>query len=228
MMGRTLRWKNSPALPGKAYCPTKVEQLANCISHVPCVPLGVVGMIRLYSKADTYSELVAAIVYGLAIVSLFFASSVFHLFSLFCINGRLCYTLQICDRIVICLFIAASYTPWLLLRDFHASWGLTTLWSVWIAALFGCAFQYIYLDRFKSIELMIYLAISICPAYSFLYMHEQSGLPMLLSGAFVYLSGVIFFKLDGHLPLAHAIWHCFVFIATLLQFNAVETFLLTN
>ncbi|RTG85538.1 uncharacterized protein DC041_0002892 [Schistosoma bovis] len=39
-------------------------------------------------------------------------------------------------------------------------------------------------------------------------MHEQSGLPLLFTGAFVYLSGVIFFKLDGHIPLAHAIWHC--------------------
>ncbi|CAH8543012.1 unnamed protein product [Schistosoma guineensis] len=227
-MGRTWRWKNSPAQPGKAYHPTTVEHLANCISHVPCVPLGVAGMIRLYSKADTYSKSVAAIVYGLAIVSLFFASSVFHLFSLFYINGRLRSTLQLCDRIVICLFIAASYTPWLLLRDFHASWGLTTLWSVWIAAIFGGAFQYVYLDRFKSVELMIYLAISICPAYSFIYMHEQSGLPLLFTGAFVYLSGVIFFKLDGHIPLAHAIWHCCVFIATFLQFNAVDTFLLTN
>ncbi|CAH8564881.1 unnamed protein product [Schistosoma bovis] len=228
IMGRTWRWKNSPAQPGKAYHPTTVEHLANCISHVPCVPLGVAGMIRLYSKADTYSKSVAAIVYGLAIVSLFFASSVFHLFSLFYINGRLRSTLQLCDRIVICLFIAASYTPWLLLRDFHASWGLTTLWSVWIAAIFGGAFQYVYLDRFKSVELMIYLAISICPAYSFIYMHEQSGLPLLFTGAFVYLSGVIFFKLDGHIPLAHAIWHCCVFIATFLQFNAVDTFLLTN
>uniref|UniRef100_A0A5K4F5P2 Uncharacterized protein n=2 Tax=Schistosoma mansoni TaxID=6183 RepID=A0A5K4F5P2_SCHMA len=227
-MGRTWKWKNSPAQPGKAYHPTTVEHLANCISHVPCVPLGVAGMIKLCSKADTYSKSVAAIVYGLAIVSLFFASSVFHLFSLFYINGRLRSTLQLCDRIVICLFIAASYTPWLLLRDFHASWGLTALWSVWIAAIFGGAFQYVYLDRFQSVELMIYLAISICPAYSFIYMHEQSGLPLLITGALFYLFGVIFFKLDGHIPLAHAIWHCCVFIAIFLQFNAVDTFLITN
>ncbi|VDQ02871.1 unnamed protein product [Trichobilharzia regenti] len=58
--------------------------------------------------------------------------------------------------------------------------------------------------------------------------HERSGLPMMMMGAFVYLSGVIFFKLDGRIPLAHAIWHCFVFIATFLQYSAVETFLLTD
>ncbi|CAH8578530.1 unnamed protein product [Heterobilharzia americana] len=227
-MGRNLRWKNAPAPPGKAYCPTTVEQWANCLSHLPCVPLGIAGMVRLYSKADTYSESIAAIVYGLAIVSLFLASSVFHMFSLFCCNRHLRSKLQVCDRIVICLFIPASYTPWLLLRDFHASWGLTTLWSVWIAAIFGCAFQYIYVDRYKSVELLVYLAISICPAYSFIYMHEQSGLSIVLLGAIVYLSGVIFFKLDGHIPLAHAIWHCFVFIATFLQFTAVDTFLLSD
>nr|CAH8859855.1 unnamed protein product [Trichobilharzia regenti] len=227
-MCRHVRWKNEPALPGKAYCPTTIEQLANCISHLPCIPFGVIGMLRLYSKADTYSESIAAIVYGFAIISLFLASSVFHVFCLFHSKGRLRDTLQVCDRIVICLFIAASYTPWLLLRDFHASWGLTTLWSVWIAAILGCAFEYVYVDRFKSVELMIYLAISVLPAYSFFYMHERSGLPMMMMGAFVYLSGVIFFKLDGRIPLAHAIWHCFVFIATFLQYSAVETFLLTD
>ncbi|VDQ17582.1 unnamed protein product [Trichobilharzia regenti] len=34
----------------------------------------------------------------------------FFLSHLFC--RRLRDTLQVCDRIVICLFIAASYTPW--------------------------------------------------------------------------------------------------------------------
>lgn len=37
--------------------------------------------------------------------------------------------------------------------------------------------------------------------------------------------GVIFFKLDGRLPLAHAIWHICVDLAALIHFNAIATHL---
>ncbi|THD21747.1 Monocyte to macrophage differentiation factor 2 [Fasciola hepatica] len=81
-MERTWRWKNAPAPPGGAYCPTQLEQIANCVTHVPLVPLSIFGLIRLYGKASTWSQWIAAIVYGTAVCCLFIASSAFHLCSL--------------------------------------------------------------------------------------------------------------------------------------------------
>lgn len=37
--------------------------------------------------------------------------------------------------------------------------------------------------------------------------------------------GVVFFKLDGRIPLAHAIWHICVDLAALIHFNAISTHL---
>ncbi|CAL8108622.1 unnamed protein product [Calicophoron daubneyi] len=227
-MKRSVKWKNAPALPGSSYLPTTLEQVANCATHIPWVPVSVFGLVRLYSKADNRIEIFLAIIYGAAIVFLFLTSSAFHACSLFFHDGRLRSTLHLCDRVVIYLFIAASYTPWLVLRDFHASWGLFTLWMVWISAVFGIIFQCLFRERCKWLECLLYLAVGICPAFAVLLMHEWAGVTLLFWGGFTYVLGVVFFKMDGRIPMAHAIWHCFVSFGAYLHFCAVDNFLIVN
>jgi len=48
---------------------------------------------------------------------------------------------------------------------------------------------------------------------------------MAVGGA-VYILGIVFFKCDGVIPFAHAIWHCFVFLGALMHFCAVCRYLL--
>ncbi|KAA3674196.1 monocyte to macrophage differentiation protein [Paragonimus westermani] len=141
------RWKNTPAPSGQPYYPTTVEQVANCATHVPWVPISVYGLFRLYSKATNLVEVSAAIVYGLAIVFLFFTSSAFHVSSLLARHSRIRSFLHLCDRVVIYLFIASSYTPWLVLRNFHALWGWFTLFIVWLASVSGIVFQCLYHEQ---------------------------------------------------------------------------------
>ena len=57
---------------------------------------------------------------------------------------------------------------------------------------------------------------------------DLSGLEELKLGGMVYLIGVIFFKLDGRLPMAHAIWHLFVVVAAKIHFDAVDKYLIDN
>lgn len=45
-------------------------------------------------------------------------------------------------------------------------------------------------------------------------------------GGFMFLSGVVFFKSDGLIPFAHAIWHCFVFFGTSFHYYAVYNYLI--
>lgn len=55
---------------------------------------------------------------------------------------------------------------------------------------------------------------------------DHSGLAELKLGGAIYVLGVVFFKLDGRVPLAHAIWHLFVVLAAFIHYYAVLTYLI--
>lgn len=54
---------------------------------------------------------------------------------------------------------------------------------------------------------------------------EQSGLRELLLGGACYSLGIIFFKSDGIVPFAHAIWHLFVAMGAAIHYYAIWKYL---
>jgi monocyte to macrophage differentiation protein len=55
--------------------------------------------------------------------------------------------------------------------------------------------------------------------------HEFVGMPELKIGGFLYLVGVFFFKADGKLSCAHAIWHLFVVVGASVHYIAILKYL---
>lgn len=54
---------------------------------------------------------------------------------------------------------------------------------------------------------------------------EQSGLGELLVGGACYCLGMVFFKSDGIVPFAHAIWHLFVAMGAAIHYYAIWKYL---
>jgi monocyte-to-macrophage differentiation protein len=48
----------------------------------------------------------------------------------------------------------------------------------------------------------------------------------LAVGGALYVFGVVFFKCDGLVPFAHAIWHLFVCMGASVHFYAISTYLI--
>uniref|UniRef100_A0A2C9M364 Uncharacterized protein n=1 Tax=Biomphalaria glabrata TaxID=6526 RepID=A0A2C9M364_BIOGL len=211
------RLKNRPAEPGQQYQPTDVEHLANVISHGVWILPSVLALIFMVCVSVNGLQVTTTLVYGSALVLLFSTSTIFHILSYtgqFPLWRR---TFHIGDRAVIYIFIASSYTPWLLLKEFH-SWSEEFLCLVWGMALLGVSYAYLYHENL-CIECLSNLDF-------FCLQKDLSGLVELSIGGAMYIFGVVFFKMDGVIPFAHAIWHCFVFVGSFCHFVAICSHLL--
>nr|CAB3263878.1 monocyte to macrophage differentiation factor [Phallusia mammillata] len=165
--------------------------------------------------------------YGASLISLFLISTLYHWICWTqsqwkvktgrhkgCAERRpsLNKSFHYCDRTTIYFFIAGSYTPWLMLRKIHPSivW---LQWIVWLGAAGGVTYSYLFFEKYKLLDTVLYIVAGLFPGLAMVLFQAEntvSGMPELAIGGAFYLTGVIFFKCDGILPYAHAIWHLFV------------------
>ncbi|XP_065319469.1 monocyte to macrophage differentiation factor-like isoform X2 [Gordionus sp. m RMFG-2023] len=159
----------------------------------------------------------------------FIISSLFHYFSYLGNNEKLRSIFHLCDRTIIYIFIAASYTPWLSIPGSDTFTHLM-IWSIWIAALSGVAAQFVVNERLlHDYEIILYLMIGVIPAVIIAYYHtDHPGLSQFVKGGLAYVSGIFFFRSDGSIPFAHAIWHLFVIAGVTFHYQAICQLLLAH
>lgn len=219
------KWMNPKCHP---YRPTLIEHYANILTHGLIILPSIVGAVCLgqYSKNDEQYK--STMIYGIGLTLLFTVSTLFHWFSLVD-HIKSSYWREFfhyCDRATIYVFIASSYTPWLALRSTNGMFGESLVFFVWLAAFFGIAYQIIFHEKYKILEIVFYLCIGICPSIVVLDMIDTSGLVELAIGGGFFVTGVLFFKSDGIIPFAHAIWHVFVCIGACIHYYAIFNYLL--
>uniref|UniRef100_A0A1L8EDL9 Putative macrophage maturation-associated protein n=1 Tax=Haematobia irritans TaxID=7368 RepID=A0A1L8EDL9_HAEIR len=220
---KNIKWKNKKAEPGCAYKPTEIEQLANVITHGIWIIPAVVCANKLFERSKSSSQYLVSWIYGGALTLLFTISTFFHC-SCFCDNQNgIKNVLHRCDRAMIYIFIAASYFPWLQLENPNHSNVLVCLeWLIWLLAAIGITYQQIFHERFKCLETCFYILMGLGPALAvFGTGHEFPGMTELKLGGFFYIVGICFFKSDGIIPMAHAIWHLFVVLAAGFHYYAI-------
>ncbi|KAK1805194.1 hypothetical protein P4O66_019549 [Electrophorus voltai] len=121
-------------------------------------------------------------------------------------------------------------------------WMAHMRWLVWIMACAGSAYVFFYHEkcfrvnfkmyeshlscfRNKIMDLLCYTIMSAVPALVLLSMPNREGVLELTMGGIFYCLGVVFFKSDGLIPFAHAIWHVFVTVGAGIHYYAIWRYL---
>ena len=197
------------------------EELANAISHGLGAVAALVGgtvLITLSAAFGNGWQLAGAIVFTVALVLLYLASTLYHAST----NRELRGKLKVFDHCAIFVLIAGTYTPFTLvgLRGPTGWWLFGTIWTL---ALAGVVFKLFYTGRFKRLSTAIYVAMGwlvIVAVKPMLASIDGWTLGWLLAGGLSYTLGTYFYHRES-IPYSHAIWHLFVIGGSVCHFVAV-------
>jgi hemolysin III len=203
---------------------THFEEQLNVLSHGIGAILGVVGLILLMIYSNSSSlELFSVIVYGLSIIILFTASTLYHWVK----NESLKHYFRIVDHISIYLLIAGTYTP-VTLITLSESRGWLLFGLVWCIAVIGTILKLFFTGRFGVISTLLYLVMGWLIAFDFSSLEQSlatNGLLLLFLGGLFYTVGIVFYAIQK-IPYNHVIWHLFVLAGAISHFFMIFFFVI--
>ena len=193
------------------------EERLNAYSHGFGAVLGVVGLILLivFLQSETPYALFSVIVYGISIIILFLASTLYH-----AVEGESRkHYFRIVDHISIYLLIAGTYTPVLLIM-LPESLGWELYYTVWGIAFFGVILKLFFTGRFETFSTILYLVMGWLIVFDFSTLADRmdtNGLLFLFAGGLFYTVGIVFYAIEK-IPYNHVIWHFFVLGGAICHF----------
>lgn len=201
---------------------TKLEEQLNTFSHAIGAVLGIVGLIILVSKqVNAPWSLFSVLVYGLSIIVLFSASTLYHAAK----TEKRKHYFRIVDHISIYLLIAGTYTPVLLLT-LSDSKGWPLFYTVWGIAAFGVFLKLFFTGRFEVFSTLLYLVMGWLIVFDFSVLAERmdtNGLLFLFAGGLFYTVGIVFYAINK-IPYNHVIWHVFVLAGAISHYFMILWF----
>lgn len=201
---------------------TRLEEQLNTISHAIGALLGIAGLVILLVQRDeTPWSLFSVLVYGISIIVLFTASTLYHAAKT---ETRKHY-FRIVDHVSIYLLIAGTYTPVLLLL-LTDSKGWTLFWAVWGIAAFGVILKLFFTGRFEVFSTLLYLVMGWLIVFDFdalVKSMESGGLMLLMAGGLAYTVGIVFYAIQK-IPFNHVIWHVFVLAGAICHYLMILLF----
>ena len=197
------------------------DEIANALTHGVGAAAALAGGAVLITLTAIYGDgwqLAGSIVFGITLLLLYTASTLYHAIQHPIAKGRL----KVFDHCAIYLLIAGTYTPFTLI-GLRGSVGWWLFGAIWALALAGVVFKLFYTGRFKRLSTLIYVAmgwlvvIAIGPVAAAL---DAWTLGWIIAGGVFYTLGTFFYMRDS-IPYAHAIWHLFCIGGSVCHYVAV-------
>jgi hemolysin III len=137
--------------------------------------------------------------------------------------GRAKTWLNRCDHAAIYLFIAGSYTPFVL-GVLRGGWGWSLFGVVWAMAVLGFTAKMFNRLRHPLWSTGLYIAmgwVAVIAAAPLIARVPGAGLALLVAGGLLYTAGAVVFLFDSRVRFAHFVWHLFVLGGSTCHFFAV-------
>jgi len=201
---------------------TRGEEIANAISHGLGFVLAIASLpllLAFASPALTAINIIAICVFSVTMMLLYGVSTLYHALP----AGPAKTWMNRCDHAAIYLFIAGSYTPFVL-GVLRGGWGWSLFGVVWAMAVLG--FMAKMLNRLKhplwSTGLYVVMGwVAVVAAAPLVARMPGAGLALLVAGGLLYTAGAVVFIFDSRVRYAHFVWHLFVLGGSACHFFAV-------
>jgi hemolysin III len=196
------------------------EEIANALSHGLGFLLAVAALpvLLAFSSSGGTAHVVAASVFAATMMALYLASALYHALP----AGRAKRFFGRLDHAAIFIFIAGSYTPFVL-GPLRGAWGWTLFGIVWTIAALGVTAKVLNRLKHPGWSTGLYIAMGWLVVLALQPLSARvapAGLAWLVAGGLAYTAGAVFFLLDHRLRYAHFIWHLFVLAGSACHFFA--------
>ena len=203
-----------------------IEEIANALTHGVGLLLSLAGFVFLISLAAFKGDgwhLASALIYGLSLVTLYAASTFYHL----AISETAKKKLQLVDHCCIYLLIAGSYTPFtmIVLRDGVGPYLFVFAWTF---AAVGILMKIFFKVRSGPLSALTYLLMGWIGIVAVQPLYLAIGvvpIALIVAGGVSYTIGTIFFGWHS-IKHHHAIWHMFVLGGSVLHFIAIALYII--
>ncbi|WP_223066740.1 PAQR family membrane homeostasis protein TrhA [Paenibacillus caui] len=202
------------------------EEVASALTHGVGVMLSAAALVLLIvfaSLKGTAWHVVSFTIYGVSMLVLYSCSTVLHSLK----EGKAKDLFEIFDHSSIYLFIAGTYTPFLLVA-MRGTLGWTLFGIIWGIAAAGVVFKAFFVKRFLFMSTLFYIGMGWLVVLAWPQLVSAvptAGLTLLVAGGILYTLGTVFYVWRAF-PYHHAIWHLFVLGGSVLHFFAILLYLL--
>ena len=203
-----------------------LEEKTNIITHAIGFVLGIVALVLMVVRANTYGDawhIVSVSIFGASLICLYAASTIYHSAKDPKIRGRL----RVVDHATIYVLIAGTYTPFVLVT-LNGWVGWIIFAASWTMAVTGIILKLLYTGKYNLLSTLMYvfmgwmIIFAIKPLINSL---SADGLWWLFAGGVAYTVGAILYSIK-QIKFNHAIFHMFVLLGSFCHFVSVYYYVL--
>lgn len=208
-----------------------MKEPVNTWTHFIPFIAGIVGLVFLILLSkNNVSKLVTMTIYGLSVIVLYGASSIYHWVRT---TPQKELALKKFDHISIYILIAGSYTP-VFYYGLEGAWRWAMLSAVWTLAVIGMTLKiwFIHAPRYVSTSFYVSLGwIALVPFFQLIHHLPMGAIILMAVGGVAYTIGAVIYakKIFDFFPKRfgfHEIFHLFVAAGSIVHFIMVLIYIL--